>query len=60
MFVFAVLPNSCPFSMMCVAYPDCGSLFVMYLMCSRNLVLRLLLICPTYSFWQFLLKAEEV
>jgi hypothetical protein len=58
--VSAVLPNPCPFSMMCVAYPDCGSLFVVYLMCSRYLVLRLLLVCPTYALWQVLVKVEEV
>jgi hypothetical protein len=47
----AMLPYSCPVSRICVAYADCGSLFLVYLICSLHLILRVLLVCPTYALW---------
>jgi len=42
-----MFPYSCLFFSMCRAYADLGSLFFMYLVCSRCLALRFLLVCPT-------------
>jgi len=39
---------------MCRAYAEFGLLFLMYLICSWCLVLRFLLVCPTYAFWHVL------
>jgi hypothetical protein len=47
--VSVVVPYSCRLCRMCCAYADCGWLFLMYLICSRHLVLRLRLVCPMYA-----------
>jgi hypothetical protein len=48
--VSLIVPYSCRFFRMCSAYADCGLLFFMYRVCSRNLSVRLLLVCPIYFF----------
>ena len=47
-------PHSWAFCSMCSAYADWGSLFFMYLMCSRCLIVRVLLVWPMYDFLQVL------
>ena len=42
------------FCSMCNAYEDWGSLFFMYLVCSRCLMVRVLLVWPMYDFLQVL------
>ena len=42
------------FCSMCNAYADGGSLFFMYLVCSRCLMVRVLLVWPMYEFLQVL------
>jgi len=52
--VSSMLPYSCLQLIICSAYAERGSLFLMYLMCSRNLDFKFRLVCPTYALWQVL------
>src|SRR5215510_7178403 len=52
--VSAGVPCSCMLCSMCCAYADCGSLFFMYLRCSRHLTVRSRLVCPMYALLQVL------
>jgi len=45
--VSSMLPYSCLQLSICSAYAERGSLFLMYLMCSRNLGFKFRLVCPT-------------
>ena len=47
-------PYSWMFCSVCNAYADWGSLFLMYLVCSRCLMVRVLLVWPMYDFLQVL------
>jgi len=47
-------PYSWKFCNLCNAYADCGSLFFMYLVCSRCLMVRVLLVWPMTIFLQVL------
>ena len=47
-------PYSWMFCSMCNAYADWESLFFMYLVCSRCLMVRVLLVWPMYDFLQAL------
>ena len=47
-------PYSWMFCSICNAYADWGLLFFMYLVCSRCLMVRVLLVWPMYDFLQVL------
>ena len=49
-----MFPYSCLQLSMSNARAERGSLFFMYLTCSRNLKFRLRLVCPTYDLWHVL------
>jgi len=51
--VSARVPYSWMFCRICCAYADWGSLFFMYLICSRNLRDRLRLVWPMYALLHF-------
>ena len=52
--VFSMFPYSCLQFKICSAQAECGSLFFMYLVCSRNLAFRSRLVWPAQALWHVL------
>jgi hypothetical protein len=52
--VSSIFPYICPVSRMCWAYLDVVLLVFMACICSLNLILKFLSVCPTYFFGQLL------